>query len=178
MFGCSNDGLNDFNFPSIKFDVQEELLSEIYYIDGEEFSFRVPKRFSSVSDSDFTKLKTFLINDSTAYFPIVLLNAFVTKSGMSCIVSKINKKNVFNKLNKNYMEILKNNFNTDNIIRGEFSIHNIKVIQYTISSKEIVGFKLYCFINNKYYQIDYFLPVSIYEEESKGIESSIGSITT
>jgi len=55
-------------------------------------------------------------------------------------------------------------------------INGINTIQYIITTAEVVLIKLIFNVRDFYYQLDYIIPKSIYEENLKSIESSIGSI--
>ena len=70
---------------------------------------------------------------------------------------------------------MKIQFSTENINIANLKINNIDVMQYLITNDAHVTFKL--FISSKYsYQVDYIIPLEIYKEELRKIESSIGTI--
>jgi hypothetical protein len=83
---------------------------------------------------------------------------------------------VFNEIDSTYYNVVVDNFKTKNINQGKFKINGIKTIQYIITAQEIVLIKLIFNIKGFYYQLDYIIPLSNYEEKLRSIESSIGSI--
>ena len=74
-----------------------------------------------------------------------------------------------------YVELLSEQFNIEDVPFDIFDIHQVPIRQYLINAKEVVIFKLFIAANTDY-QLDYIIPKKIYEKELKKIESSIGSI--
>ncbi len=175
--GCTYEHKGFDDFKNIEFNVDTELLSSLPLVIEDVFELRIPKDWYKLNDDNFIKFKNVIESDSAAFFKISLLNVFNSPNGSYSIISKIiSDNNVFEKIDSTYITLLAENFKTNNINIGRININGINTIQYLISTKDKVIIKLILKIKKSYYQIDYIIPLEIYEKELKKIESSIGSI--
>ena len=174
---CGSDNRINDGFTEILFNVDKNLLSKTPTTVENIFQITYPLDFNKIDDNNFQKIKTSIDSDSSSFFQISLLTVYNSLSGYSSILSKIiSEKNVFNELDSNYYNLLVDNFRTKNVNKGKIKINGIKTIQYIITTPEIVLIKLIFNLKGFYYQLDYIIPLSIYEENLRSIESSIGSI--
>jgi len=176
VISCSSGSNGDNDFPALEFTVNQELIASPVSVYN-EFVICLPKNYISLNDSSLRIANQEIQKDETAYIKLKLLNIFQSDDQSSCIISLVHNQEVLSILNEEYLFSLEENFNTDNIIRAQFSINNINIVQYLITNSQIVSFKLFFKAKNQYFQIDYFIPLSSYEKELKKIESSIGSIS-
>ncbi len=174
---CSSDNNIHDGFTEIAFNVDTSLLSNTPEMIENIFQIKFPVDFNKIDDINFQAIKTVIDSDTTSFFPLSLLAVYKSSSGSSSILSKIlSDKNVFNEIDSTYYNMVVDNFKTKNINQGKFKINGIKTIQYIITAQEIVLIKLIFNIKGFYYQLDYIIPLSNYEEKLRSIESSIGSI--
>ncbi len=174
---CSSNNKIDNGFTEISFNVDENLLSNTPEMIENIFQIKFPVDFNKIDDINFQAIKTAIDSDTTSFFQMSLIAVYKSLSGSTSILSKIiSDKNVFNEIDSTYYNMVIDNFNTKNINQGNFKINGIKTIQYIITAQEIVLIKLIFNIKGFYYQLDYIIPLSNYEEKLRSIESSIGSI--
>jgi hypothetical protein len=174
---CSSDNKIDDGFTEIVFNVDENLLSNTPEMIENIFQVKFPVDFNKIDDINFQAIKTAIDSDTTSFFQLSLLAVYKSLSGSSSILSKIiSDKNVFNEIDSTYYNMVVDNFRTKNINQGKIKINGIKTVQYIITAQEVVLIKLIINVKGFYYQLDYIIPLSKYEEKLRGIESSIGSI--
>ena len=174
---CSSNNKIDNGFTEISFNVDENLLSNTPEMIENIFQIKFPVDFNKIDDINFQAIKTAIDSDTTSFFQMSLIAVYKSLSGSTSILSKIlSDKNVFNEIDSTYYNVVVDNFKTKNINQGKFKINGIKTIQYIITAQEIVLIKLIFNIKGFYYQLDYIIPLSNYEEKLRSIESSIGSI--
>jgi hypothetical protein len=174
---CSSDNKIDDGFTEIAFNVDENLLSNTPEMIENIFQVKFPVDFNKIDDINFQAIKTAIDSDTTSFFQLSLLAVYKSLSGSSSILSKIiSDKNVFNEIDSTYYNMVVDNFRTKNINQGKIKINGIKTVQYIITAQEVVLIKLLINVKGFYYQLDYIIPLSKYEEKLRGIESSIGSI--
>ncbi|MEE9573442.1 MAG: hypothetical protein V3W20_10370, partial [Candidatus Neomarinimicrobiota bacterium] len=164
-------------FQNIVFNVNTNLLSAKRFLINNKLELRIPIDYHKINDDTFLTVKKTIESDSTAFFKMSLLSVFNSPNGSYLLISKIiSDKNVFEEVDSNYYELLVENIKTRNIDIGNVKINGINVIQYLITTNDTVIIKLILNVKDSYYQIDYIIPLEIYEKELKFIESSIGSI--
>jgi len=160
----------------IKFNIDQTLLSKSSYIDS-NFFISFPNNITSLDIELFNQYKSVIESDSTSYFSLKLIKALTSEDNLSCFITKVDYDgNIINSLDSSYFNALKNNFSTKNLVLWKFIYNSLDIIQYIITTPEIVRIKLFIINLNDYYQIDYIIPYSLYEKNLKSIESSIGSL--
>jgi len=178
MIACSNNSNGNSDFPPLEFNVNPDLLSLPLSID-KSFSIRMPSDWSEVKAESFNAVKKVINSDTSSFFRLELLKIFKSAQGASCVISKaVDEIYLFDLLNADFENGLKLNFQTEDVNKGVFSLNGNNTIQYRVINENIIVFKLFCHIINNFYQIDYFIPKRIYQEEICKVESSIGSITS
>jgi hypothetical protein len=176
-FGCTHENKKSDDFQNIVFDVNTNLLSTKRSIINNKLELRMPIDYSKIDDDKFLIVKKTIESDSAAFFNMALLSVFNSPNGSYSVISKIvSDKNVFEEVDSTYYALLVENFKTENITIGKVKINGIDAIQYLISTNDTVIIKLILCVKDSYYQIDYIIPLEIYEKELRSIESSIGSI--
>ena len=160
----------------IKFNIDQTLLSKSSYIDS-NFFISFPNNITSLDIELFNQYKSVIESDSTSYFSLKLIKALTSEDNLSCFITKVDYDgNILNSLDTSYFNALQNNFSTKNVVVGKFIYNEFDIIQYIITTSELVRIKLFIINLNDYYQIDYIIPYSLYEKNLKSIESSIGSL--
>ena len=160
----------------IKFNIDEGILSEPFYVDS-IFFISLPKNLTSLDIDLFNKFKFVIESDSNSYFPLKLINAFTSEDNFGCFITKLDYDgNILNSLDSSYFNALQNNFSTKNVVLGEFIYNGFEIIQYIITTSDMVRIKLFIINLSNYYQIDYIIPYYLYKENINSIESSIGSL--
>ena len=172
----SNNEIND-EFVIIEFNVNNNLLSDKSALIENIFQITFPTDYNKIENANFQKVKSIIDFDTTAYFQLSLVTIYNSLSGCSAILSKIlSENNVFNEIDSSYNNLLLDNFKTKNINKSKIKINGINSIQFIITTIDKVIIKLIFKIKGFYYQLDYIIPFSIYQEKLKSIESSIGSL--
>ena len=172
----SNNEIND-EFVIIEFNVNNNLLSDKSALIENIFQITFPTDYNKIENVNFQKVKSIIDFDTTAYFQLSLVTIYNSLSGCSAILSKIlSENNVFNEIDSSYNNLLFDNFKTKNINKSKIKINGINSIQFIITTIDKVIIKLIFKIKGFYYQLDYIIPFSIYQEKLKSIESSIGSL--
>jgi len=175
--GCQSDNTINGEFIKIEFDINKSLLSAIPVTIENAFHVTYPVDFTEIDKTDFKMIKTAIESDSTSFFQLSPIAVYKSSGGSTSILSKIiSEEEVFDKIDTTYYNVLANNFETRYIEQSKIKINGINTIQYIITTTEVVLIKLIFHVRDFYYQLDYIIPISIYEEKLKSIESSIGSI--
>jgi len=177
IISCNSNNKTFDEFEEVKFNVKANLLSQTPTIIDNIFQITYPLDFYEIEEIDFQKIKTSIESDSTSFFKLSPLAINKSPGGITSILSKILSENdVFDKIDTTYYNVLADNFETKYIDQSKFKINGINTIQYIITTTEVVLIKLILHVRDFYYQLDCVIPISIYEEKLKSIESSIGSI--
>lgn len=177
IISCSSNNNINNGFEEVILNVDSNLLSKTPTTIDNIFQITYPLDFNKIDDNNFKKIKMAIESETTSFFRLSPLVIYKSSNGNTSILSKIiSEENVFNKIDTTYHNLLAENFRTNNINIGKIKINGINAIQYLINTKDTVIIKLILNVNNSYYQIDYIIPLEIYEKELKKIESSIGSI--
>jgi hypothetical protein len=175
--GCTYENKGSDDFQNIVFNVNTNLLSAKRSLINNKLELRMPIDYHKIDDDKFLAVKKTIESDSTTFFKMSLLSVFNSPNGSYSLTTKIiSDKNVFEEVDSTYYGLLVENFKTRNINIGKIKINGINVIQYLITTNNTVIIKLILNVKDSYYQIDYIIPLEIYEKELKFIESSIGSI--
>jgi hypothetical protein len=176
LIACKDNPSADDNYAHLDFNVDSSLLSFPTYIDS-TFSIRMPLDWLELSQELFDKAKSAIDNDTTSFFQLELLKAYISETKTSCAISKVkNESELFAYLDEDFLQKLKESTQCDDIQVLRFLLNGNKTTQYRIIGKNIVTFKLYLSVKSDFYQIDFFIPYLIYKGEISKIESSIGSI--
>lgn len=175
--GCTYENKGSDEFQNIVFNVNTKLLSAERFFINNKLELRMPIDYHQIDDDKFLTVKETIESDSAAFFKMSLLSVFNSPNGSYSIISKIvSDNNIFEEVDSAYYALLAENFKTKNINIGKVKINGINAIQYLITTNDTVIIKLILNVKDSYYQIDYIIPLEIYEKELKFIESSIGSI--
>ncbi|MGB2697769.1 MAG: hypothetical protein WBD28_07920 [Candidatus Zixiibacteriota bacterium] len=178
MISCGSASNENSEFPPVEFNVNLDLLSSPLLIDT-SFWIQMPSDWPEVDSETFDTAKRAIDNDTLSFFRLKLLRAFKSEKGASCVISKVvDQTPTFDLLNKEFEDILKSSFQTEDVVKGTFRVKGNNVIQYRIIAKPIIAFKLFFQIEGNFYQIDYFIPASLYYAEIRKVESSIGSLAS
>ena len=178
IISCGSASNENSEFPPVEFNVNPSLLFSPLLIDT-SFWIQMPSDWPEVDSGTFDAAKRAIDNDTLSFFKLELLRAFKSEKGASCVISRVvDQTPTFDLLNKEFEDLLKSNFQTEDVVKGTFRVKGNNIIQYRIIAKTIVAFKLFCQIKGNFYQIDYFIPASLYYAAIRKVESSIGSLTS
>ncbi|NOZ08545.1 MAG: hypothetical protein GXO91_06660 [FCB group bacterium] len=178
LLSCNSSSAVKADFPPLNFNVQSELLSAPVTIDN-LLSLQFPAECNEITDVQRDNIQTVIETDSAAFFQLKLKTIMKSPDGIFILINRISgATDPFLKLDENFENFLQDSFRSDQITRGQFSVNNVQVVQYLITTPGTVAFKLFCKVLDNYYQIDYFIPRTLYEKKLESIESSIGTINT
>jgi hypothetical protein len=174
IIACNTDDFDQKN-DAMQFYVDTSLLANSIYLENSNISLRPPVDWVSISNDEMEHLSK-TIQEGENIFQINLKNAYKSPEGALLIITQVSSKiKNFGYIPPDYVELLSEQFNIENVLFDIFDIHKVPIRQYLINTKEVVIFKLFIWANTDY-QLDYIIPKNIYEKELKKIESSIGSI--
>ncbi len=176
LASCSNHSGGESDFPAIGFRVDSDLLSSPVLVDG-SFSIQTPADWFAVQGDSFETIAQALSSDTTSFLRVKVLTVHQSHLGSSCVISKIIDDSFhFGLLDQSFEEMLRRTTQTENVSRDAFRLNGIDTVQYLIITGDIITFKLFSSIDGSFYQMDYFVPASIYQDEMRKLESSIGTI--
>ncbi len=176
LMSCNSASSAKTDFLPLNFNVQPALLSSPVAVDS-LLSLQFPVECSEITGLQRNNIQTVIETDSAAYFQLKLKTIMRSPDGIFILVNQLsNNTEPFKTLDENFEKFLRDSFKSDQITRGQFSVDNVEVVQYLITTPETVAFKLFCRVAGNYYQIDYFIPRTIYEKKLESIESSIGTL--
>ena len=178
VLSCSGQSDAEDDFLPAEFDVRQDLLSDRLLIDS-TFFMQAPLAWADLDTGSFNVVREAISNDTAAFFVLDPIRILSSPGGASCIISKIaSNLSVFDSLDEDFKGSLKLTSQSDDVIKGSFSVGGVRVVQYRVVTPDVIAFKLFCLVDTGYYQIDYLLPAGLYEGEIRKVESSIGSITS
>ncbi len=173
---CADGSDIDNRYPSVEFNVNQDLLSSPTSID-KSFSIELPASWSELDEKSLLRVRQTISGDSASFLKIEVIKVFRSDGNASCIISKIlNGSFSFDMLDTGFEELLRESFKTQDVTRAAFNLNGCNTVQYRILSDNHISFKLFYRSSKIYYQIDYFIPTDIYNTEIHSVESSIGSI--
>jgi hypothetical protein len=176
VVSCSGEAGGENSFLPAEFEVRQDLLSPPTVVDS-AFVIQAPSAWADIDAEAFNIVSQTISADTAAFFALEPLRVMSSPNGASCIISKVGGDlNVFDVLNQDFERRLKLSSQSEDVVRGTFSVNGIKVVQYRIITPGVIAFKLFCLVGGGYYQIDYLMPTGVYREEIHKVESSIGSI--
>lgn len=167
----------------ILFNVDSTLVQSAYSPADFAFRFHPPVKWDALSDEMLrevhTSLKPYL--EVTADFQIRPLQFFLHPEKQSLlVVSHIAGADTAmapTALLDSYTTAVRTTFALNNIEEHRYTKAGLPMIQYMLQKQENIVFKiLFSDSSNQLIQLDYVVPRSIFMEEAKAIESSIGTI--
>ena len=176
MISCNNTQTKTTSeSQNLSFNIDYNLLQPTPLKNDQGFSIYVPIGWSEIDNTNMNQLRKALESKENI-IQLELIGAYQSKDLATCIVSKVDSKEVnFKYIPENYIDLLKSQFVTDNINTADIVINNLDVRQFLITNATHTSFKLFIKgISN--YQVDYIIPRTIYKEELSKVESSIGTI--
>ena len=174
IISCNTDDFDQKN-DAMQFYVDTSLLANSIYLENSNISLRPPVDWVPISNDEMERLSK-TIQGGENIFQIKLKKAYNSPEGALLIITQVSSKiKNFGYIPPDYVELLSEQFNIENVPFDIFDIHKVPIRQYLINAKEVVIIKLFISANTDY-QLDYIIPRNIYEKELKKIESSIGSI--
>lgn len=172
---CCNSENNKFEKQNLEFKVNYELLNPEAVTDGNGFSMNIPINWNPLDSLSKFKIKR-VANSLEGSNKLVLVNAFQSKFGSQCIISKIiTSKKDFSFITDDIISNIQLKIQGDGYKTNDLNINNLNAKQYLVRGKEYVIIKLYIQLK-EFYQIDFIIPLSKYELELESIESSIWTI--
>ena len=176
MISCNNtQNKTTSESQNLSFNIDYNLLQPTPLKNDQGFSIYVPIGWSEIDSTNMNQLRKALESKENI-IQLELIGAYQSKDLATCIVSKVDSKEVnFKYIPENYIDLLKSQFFTENINTADIIINNLDVRQFLITNVTHTSFKLFIKgISN--YQVDYIIPKEIYAAELGKVESSIGTI--
>ena len=176
MISCNNtQNKTTSESQNLSFNIDYNLLQPTPLKNDQGFSIYVPIGWSEIDNTNMNQLRKALESKENI-IQLELIGAYQSKDLATCIVSKVDSKEVnFKYIPENYIDLLKSQFVTENINTADIVINNLGVRQFLITNTTHTSFKLFI-KGTSNYQIDYIIPRKIYKEELSKVESSIGTI--
>ena len=172
---CANQSENG-EFPNLEFRYDESLLSSLQVFKG--ISLSIPLDFNQIVGNDFLRTENNLENIENSFFDTDVLFAFQNEDGGVIIISQIKaEKPIIEKLGKKFESSLVQSSNALDTNRGQFLINGIETVQFITKKSDIVNYKLFFNVmNDKCYQIDYFVLLNNFVNFQEQLESSISTL--
>ena len=120
-----------------------------------------------------------LTADSNAYLDQALESMYFAADGAAILIFTLSHdgNQLKKSLNDAYLTTLESIFQTGDIKRDQFLVNQVPVIQYMITNDQFISIKLFVFIEDGTYEIDFYIPIDEYKKQLHTVESTIGSIT-
>ena len=176
MISCNNtQNKTTSESQNLSFNIDYNLLQPTPLKNDQGFSIYVPIGWSEIDNTNMNQLRKALESKENI-IQLELIGAYQSKDLATCIVSKVDSKEVnFKYIPENYIDLLKSQFFTENINTADIIINNLDVRQFLITNVTHTSFKLFI-KGTSNYQVDYIIPKEIYKAELSKVESSIGTI--
>ena len=174
---CCSPGSNkaEKRKQGLLYKVNNKLLYPEAITDDDEFMMNIPVNWNpldSLLKSEFNRS----FRSQGGPTKLVLVNAFQSQAGSQCIISKvITDKKDFSFISEDVISDIQLKIHGDGYKTNDLNINNLSAKQYLVRGKNHVIIKLFIQLN-KFYQIDFIIPLSQYKMEIESIESSIGTI--
>jgi|GEM_PF-1585537 len=182
--GCVSNNRNETGHVNeMVFNIDPELLGDTVYVKDKRFVFQPPSGWMQLPDEIFgeaVRQMTQAIPDDEL-FPTYPIHAFLRpEHGSAMIVSEISIADTIYDTSEaltQFQKRITDRFTEEELKTTDFMKDGIHFYQYLIQKEDIVNFK-FVFANtaDEMFQIDYIVPASVYLQESRAIESSIGTI--
>ena len=161
----------------MEFDVNQELLYIAPTSSDLPFTIQMPTIMQNADSLTFANYYSAIAADTGAYIDLELENLFATDNGAVVMISRlVNLADSVLVMEPDYIDQLKTTFQTDSVQRDKIYVNGIRAVQFIITSASYVNFKLFLILENSQVQVDYFIPVTLYQDLIEHIQSSIGSI--
>ena len=173
--GCKQKPV-DNNFPEFEFRYNLELLGEIENFG--DFSLNLPKNYDQIDSIRFHQIKVGLENDKNSFFNIELIKGFSKEGNSAILVSRIQESNFYLKLDDAYIDYLSLIPETTDIEKTSFKLNGINTVQYQINGKTITNIKLFLFIDENIFCLDYSIKNSLFNDKVAELESCLSTLKT
>lgn len=165
------------SYPSLYFMVTDSLIGEQRAFGTQHLILHPPVGLLRISDADFSEFQATVHEDTSMFLPTDPLFAGATPYGLFMVVSQVTTGpdglSVFDDIYTSYLE---SKYPDCDINRTQFSLNDIHTVQYIIMNQTSVSIKLYCMVDDRCTQVDYFLARDRYMDTAHILEASIGSI--
>lgn len=172
--------------PTMTFTVNRQLLGDSLSLADEGFRILIPKNWKPLSENLARELTSKMeareaASDTNSSIRPQIVSVFSKpNSGASLIISRVRfpKQDSTEKSQRlHYTEQTKSRIDSTSLGVAEFMSNGVKITQYMIRSQENTSFKLlFKGRSSGMIQCDYILPNTIFQQEIRAVESSIGSI--
>lgn len=182
--GCVSNNKNETaEITEMVFNIDPELLGDTVYVKDKGFVFQHPETWTQIPDEIFgeavRRLTRAIAEDEL--FPTYPIHAFLRPdNGSAMIVSEISITDTIYDTSEaltQFQKRITDRYTEEELKTTDFMKDGIHFYQYLIQKEDIVNFK-FVFRNtaDEMFQVDYIVPASVYLQESRAIESSIGTI--
>ncbi len=172
--------------PTMTFTVNRQLLGDSLSLADQGFRILIPKNWKPLSESLARELSSKMeareaASDTNSSIRPQIVSVFsLQNAGASLVISrvrfpKLDSTEILQRLH--YTEQTKRRIDSTSLGIAEFMSNGVKITQYMIRTQERVSFKLlFKGRSSGMIQCDYILPTTIFQQEIRAVESSIGSI--
>lgn len=182
LISCGKSNEPPQQFEELSFEINEALLGPSFADSTLRFSFHPPIGWEQVPDTTMEKVQEELsdVIGQENGIQVTPIRFFINKEkGSSCTLSRVIGLDLSRQAQgslEEYESLLRAKFPGASVKKGTFRIHEINVFQFLITDEQRVIFKLLCSdFQKQTFQVDYVVPRSVYRQQIKAIESSIGS---
>ena len=182
LASCGQSNEPSQQFEELSFAVDKSLLGPSFTDSTLGFSFHPPMGWEKVPDTTMVKARETLsdVIGQESDSQVSSLRFFINlEKGSSCVLSRLLGLDLSGQVQGSLEEFesqLRDKFPGANVKKGAFRIDDLKVFQFLVTDDQRVIFKLVCWGSPKQIiQVDYVVPRSVYRQQIKAIESSIGS---
>ena len=182
LTSCNQSNELSQPFEELSFVVDKSLLGPSFTDSTLGFSFHPPMGWEQVHDTTMVKVREALsdVIGRESDSQVSSLRFFISlEKGSSCVLSRLSGLDLSGQVQgslEEYESRLRGKFTGANVKKGAFRIDGLKVFQFLVTDDQRVIFKLMCCGSQKQnFQVEYVVPRSVYRQQIKAIESSIGS---
>lgn len=172
--------------PTLSFTVNRQLLGDSVYLADEGLKIIAPRHWKPMSAVQMNEISEKMHaleaknGDSTNLIRVGVESVFVLQNGgASLVISRIRfpKQDSTEDLQRlHYSQQTKERIDSTSLGTADFMCNNIRLTQYMIRTSQSVSFRLFFKARSSMMQCDYIIPTSIFQQEIRAVESSIGSI--
>ena len=142
-----------------------------------ELSFILPNNLKRISQEQLEELKLRTDSVDNKFYDATLIDVFESSDDIyGFSLSKVNEKSLMTFKNDNYLKMLVESFNTENVYRLKFLLNDIPTVQFQINHPEYIELKLFLGYQNQIFLLDFIVDRKIFYDKIPFIESTLSTI--
>jgi hypothetical protein len=182
VLACANKDEPRKSIPLVKFDVNPQLLGDSIVSNLLAVKFSIPKHWKRLPPAIEEQVRVRLAEVNVGDIRPEPLYIFVEgKSNATLTVSSLTFAALGSSVAQQrevYVRRITTQIDTTKLQVSEFRKDNMHLTQCVIRSSEKILFRVLVEAKKQLLQFDYAIPLTVYTQEIKAVESSIGSIFT